>query len=144
METYQRSQALVLLDDMASRISVNRGVAASYVTATAIGSGMSCPTAVATTQEVDRAQWCNALQGAAEMQGAGKVGAMLGARGCVESLPNNEYMVTVAWQGLTPISAPPASVTCGSDQYDGTSEDACDGDRCRRVVTTIVRIATLN
>jgi len=105
---------------------------------------MICPTTTTSRQEIDRAQWCNALQGAAETQGSGKVGAMLGARGCVESLPNNEYMITVAWQGLTPISAPPASVTCGSDQYNGTSDDSCDGDRCRRVVTTIVRIATLN
>ena len=146
METYQRSQALVLLEDMASRISTNRASAASYVTTAAnpLGVGTPCPNTVDTRQEIDALQWCNALQGAAEMEGAGKVGAMIGARGCVESLPNNEYLITVAWQGLTPVSAPPAGVACGADLYDGAADTSCAGDRCRRVVTTIVRIATLS
>jgi type IV pilus assembly protein PilV len=143
-ETYQRSQALVLLDDMAARIATNRLAASTYVTASPIGTGMTCPTAVSTRQEIDAAQWCNALQGAAEVEGASKVGAMLGARGCVESLPNDEYLITVAWQGLTPISAPPAGVACGNSDYDGTVDDSCSDDRCRRVVTTIVRIGTLS
>ena len=33
MESYQRAQALMLLNDMANRITTNRNVAASYVTA---------------------------------------------------------------------------------------------------------------
>src|SRR5687768_16204629 len=144
VESYQRSQALVLLQDMASRISTNRAAAATYVTAAPLGSGMTCPTTVDTRQEIDAMQWCNALQGAAELEGTIKSGAMIGARGCVASLPNDEYMVTVAWQGLTPISAPPASVTCGANQYDGTGSHECTNDRCRRVVTTIVRIGALN
>jgi type IV pilus assembly protein PilV len=69
---------------------------------------------------------------------------MIGGRGCVEALPDNEYLVTVAWQGLTPVSAPPASVTCGQNLYDGPAGSPCQADRCRRVVTTVVRIATLN
>ena len=145
VESYQRSQALVLLDDMASRIQVNRGAAATYVTDEPLGFGMECPTDTGTRQQVDALQWCQALQGAAEVQGAIKTGAMLGARGCVESLSNNEYMITIAWQGLTPVSAPPASVSCGVDLYDGAGEsEACTADRCRRAVTTIVRMATLN
>ncbi|MEO5695697.1 MAG: hypothetical protein ABIQ60_01025, partial [Burkholderiaceae bacterium] len=36
-ESYQRSQALVLLEDMASRINANRSDAGSYVTAGLIG-----------------------------------------------------------------------------------------------------------
>src|SRR5687767_4339306 len=116
MESYQRAQALVLLDDMASRINSNRAAAADYVTGTAnpLGTGMVCPTSVALRQEIDALQWCNALQGAAEITGGAKAGAMIGARGCVEALPNNEYLVTIAWQGLAPISAPPASVACGA------------------------------
>lgn len=143
MESYQRSQALVLLQDMAARISTNRSAAATYVTDDPLGAGMVCPTTTDTRQEIDALQWCNALQGAAELQGTLKAGAMIGARGCVESLPNNEYMVTVAWQGLTPISAPPASVACGADLYDGTGTHECADDRCRRVVTTLVRIGEL-
>jgi type IV pilus assembly protein PilV len=144
VESYQRAQALVLLQDMSARISTNRAAAASYVTTAPLGFGEPCPTDVDTRQELDAVQWCNALQGAAEVQGASKAGAMLGARGCVESLPDNEYMITIAWQGLTPVSAPPASVTCGADLYDGAGNNACTNDRCRRVVTTIVRIATLS
>jgi type IV pilus assembly protein PilV len=145
METYQRGQALILLEDMAARISTNRAAAATYVTTAAnpLGVGTPCPNTIGTRQEMDAVQWCNALQGAAEVQGAGKVGAMLGARGCVESLPNNEYLITVPWQGLTPLSAPPAGVACGASLYDGGADSSCTADLCRRVVTTIVRIATL-
>lgn len=146
MESYQRSQALVLLNDMASRITVSRGVAADYVTGTAnpLG-GTACPTSTATRPEIDALEWCNALKGAAEVtSGGNNAGAMIGARGCVESLPDNEYMITVAWQGLSAVSAPPASVACGTGAYDGAAGSTCTGDRCRRVVTTIVRIATLD
>jgi type IV pilus assembly protein PilV len=144
MEAYQRSQALILLDDMASRITVSRAMAADYVTAGPLGAGMTCSTVAATRPEIDSSAWCRALQGAAEVTaGGGQAGAMLGGRGCVESLPGNEYMITVAWQGLAPVSAPPASVTCGVNAYDEAGS-TCVADRCRRVVTTIVRIATLN
>jgi len=146
MESYQRAQALALLSDMADRIAVNRGLAAQYVTTAAnpLGAAMLCPTSPGTRPQIDAAEWCNALQGAAEVTAGGNsVGAMVGARGCIESLPDNEYMVTVAWQGLSPVSAPPASVGCGQGAYDEAGT-VCTQDRCRRVVTTIVRIATLN
>jgi type IV pilus assembly protein PilV len=127
---------------MANRIAANRSLAASYVTGAAapLGTGMTCPAADATLADQDKRQWCLGLQGAAEKSGASNVGTMIGGRGCVEALPNNEYMITVAWQGLGGISAPPASVACGKDLYDG---GACSGDMCRRVVTTLVRIAPL-
>lgn len=148
MESYQRAQALILMNDMASRIAVNRGMAADYadyVTAVGpLGAGMTCPTNPVTRPEIDSAVWCNALQGAAEVTAANNdVGAVVGGRGCVESLPNDEYMVTVAWQGLTPIAAPAASVACGQGLYDDAASN-CTADRCRRVVTTIIRIGTLN
>jgi len=145
MESYQRVQALVLLDDMASRIAVNRGDAEEYITTGGpLGAGMTCPTDPATRPEIDAAEWCQALQGAAELTSTSdKVGAMLGGRGCVESLPDDEYMITVAWQGLSPVSAPPASVECGRGDYDEDGSE-CSNDRCRRVVTTIVRIASLS
>jgi type IV pilus assembly protein PilV len=144
MESYQRAQALILLDDMASRIAVNRGMAADYVTTGGpLGADMVCPTNPVTRPEIDSAVWCKALQGAAEVTAANnEVGAVVGGRGCVESLPDNEYMVTIAWQGLTPITAPPASVACGANLYDDDAA-GCSADRCRRVITTIVRIAPL-
>lgn len=144
MDSYQRAQALILLNDMASRISANRYAAASYVTASALGAGMTCSTTTATQQDRDVSEWCNALKGAAETSGVNNVGAMIGGRGCVESIGSGEYMVTVAWQGLVPVSAPPISVACGLNQYNAAEAGAqCINDLCRRVVTTIVRIATL-
>ena len=145
MESYQRAQALELLDDMANRIAVNRAQAATYVTGSAspLGSGMTCPTTSATVQQTDTAQWCTALQGAAEKLGNAKTGAAVGARGCIESIGTNQYLVTVAWQGLTPIAAPPAAVACGAALYD-TAGSSCIGDLCRRTVTTVVKIASLN
>lgn len=143
MEAYQRSQALILLDDMASRLAANRNVAGSYVTGSSspLGVGMSCPTAIASQLERDRKEWCESLQGAAETSGSSRVGAMLGGRGCVESLGSGQYLLTVAWQGLGALTAPPSGVACGANSYNNTSN--CAGDLCRRVVTSIVRVAAL-
>jgi type IV pilus assembly protein PilV len=71
------------------------------------------------------------------------MGAVIGGRGCVEDMGNNEYLVTVAWQGLVPISAPPDGVPCGKSLYDAAGTP-CDNDRCRRTVTTLVRIGSLS
>lgn len=147
MESYQRSQALLLLNDMANRIAINRNSAAAYLTTAAnpLGVGMICPTTTTTVVQRDLREWCNALQGAGETTDSGvtKVGAMIGGRGCVES-DDGDYLVTVAWQGLTPIAAPPASVACGANNYNGAAGSSCVNDRCRRTVTTLVRIANLN
>ncbi|MBM5811855.1 MAG: prepilin-type N-terminal cleavage/methylation domain-containing protein [Gammaproteobacteria bacterium] len=143
MESYQRSQALILLNDMASRIALNRNDAGDYVTDVPVGAGMACPADPADRQEADIVEWCSALQGAAETLSGGSVGAMVGGRGCVEDIGGGDYLVTVAWQGMSPVSAPPASVTCGANEYDGDAGTPCVNDLCRRVVTTVVRIATL-
>lgn len=144
MESYQRAQALLLLNDISSRMTANPNNAGNYVTGSSspVGSGMNCPASSATRQQADIADWCGSLQGAAEVGGGNvKAGAMLGGRGCIESLGSGQYLVTVAWQGMSPISAPPSSVACGAGDYNGTS--GCINDLCRRVVTTIVRVATL-
>lgn len=144
MEAYQRSQALLLVNDMANRIASNRNNAATYVTGTAspLGVGMTCPSNSGSRQQRDASEWCAALQGAAETAGGGNVGAMLGGRGCVESLGSGQYLITVAWQGLSPLSAPPVGIACGANNY-GPAGSSCADDACRRVVTTIVRVATL-
>lgn len=142
IESYQRSQALLLLNDMSSRISTNRKAAAAYATGVAYGAGMSCPAATGNTAERDLREWCMALQGASETSDAGATrhGAMVGGRGCVQRV-GQDFLVTVAWQGMTPVSAPPAGVNCGANQYEGAR--SCINDACRRVVTTLLRIATL-
>jgi type IV pilus assembly protein PilV len=144
MESYQRSQALLLLNDMANRIAANRNNAPQYVTGTtALGTGMDCPSGTATTTQQDLKQWCEALQGAAEVSSsAGKVGAMVGGRGCVQSA-SGDYMVTVVWQGFGALAAPPSSVACGLNAFNGTAGSNCSNDLCRRAVTTLVRVGTL-
>jgi len=143
IESYQRAQAVMLLEDLAGRIANNRNNADGYVTGTPLGEG-TCPATSTTDRRVaDQAEWCQAVQGAAELQGTTKVGAMVGGRGCVEDLGNGAYLVTVAWQGLAPIAPPPDSVTCGAGDFDGGADSNCTEDQCRRVVTTVVQIATL-
>ena len=158
VESYQRAQALLLLTDMVNRIATNRSVPATYVTTSPLGAGMTCPTITTTSttttlQQNDFVEWCNELQGAAETSGSNKLGAVIGGRGCIESIGNGQYMVTVAWQGLNPIAPPPPSVTsvpgvngatCGANLYNGGTGSTCVSDMCRRVVTTVVRIAPLS
>ena len=141
IESYQRVQALVLLQDMVDRLSANRKQAVSYVTS-GVGTGGSIDdctayTAAADIYRRDLCEWNNALLGASENIGtctsadkSGCVGAMAGGRGCISNPVTTmpyEFIVSVAWQGLTPTAVPTAS-TCGQDQY-GTN------DAHRRVVT---------
>ena len=120
LEAYQRSQAIVLMQDMIDRINANRKNAASYVTASPVGTAttLDC-SAPATIAAKDLCAWSDLLLGAAETTGGNKVGAMIGARGCV-TLPvatmPRQAIVSVVWQGITPTLAP-AATTCGSGLY---------------------------
>ncbi len=151
VESYQRTQALILINDIASRINANRHNADDYLTDTdgsgtvylGVGGDAGGCGSTSTLQENDSKEWCEALQGAAETQAGTGVGAMLGARGCIQPLGANEYLITVTWQGLTPISAPPANVTCATGLYNQPAGSDCVSDLCRRYVTTVVRIADL-
>ena len=146
VESYQRSQALLLLTDMAARINANRNNAASYAMGVSnpVGAGMTCPTDVTTTRNRDVAEWCNAIQGASELVTGTttKTGALIGGRGCIEAV-DGEYLITVVWQGLTPVSAPPVSVGCAANAFDGAGTP-CVNDLCRRWMTTVVRVADLS
>ena len=147
MESYQRAQAVVLMNDMVERINANRNAAASYVltpaTAT-LGTGDTQPTncmTVAAGVARDQCEWSNALKGAAETSGATKVGGMIGALGCITLIEAADatpgecepgiYMVSVAWQGLNATSLP--SATCGQGSFGSD-------DRLRRVISARVSI----
>ena len=42
------------------------------------------------------------------------------------------------------VSAPNANLACARNLYDGSDEGAtCSNDRCRRVVTTLIKVAPL-
>jgi type IV pilus assembly protein PilV len=128
-------------------MKANRNNAAAYVTGAAapVGYGTACSLDTSTLANTDLGQWCVALQGATEKFAGGAVGAMAGARGCIETINTNQYLITVAWQGSTAIEAPPASVDCGANLYDAnTPASGCTADRCRRTVTTVLSVATLD
>jgi type IV pilus assembly protein PilV len=152
IESYQRSQALLLLRDMADRLATNRTTTAlGQYTAGApvtspVGAGSTCPSASSSSalSARDLRAWCLALQGQAETLSSAAVGTLTGGRGCIEQLGSStRYQITVAWQGQMSLSAPPSSVACGKNSYDGSTGAACTADRCRRVVTTVVNIGAL-
>lgn len=153
VESYQRAQAVLLLEDMMARMNANRNQAKDNLYVTGPGNPLgygdaqpaNCGNAPGFAQ--DRCEWSNVLKGASEKEGTNNVGAMIGARGCIELVQTyNEtagicqpgiYRVTVAWQGLTTTSAPPAGLACAQGLYG-------DNDAYRRVVTGQVVIATNN
>lgn len=151
MESYQRVQALILLQDITDRINTNRKVASCYVTPNPgggndyVGTGYT-GTPICTAGSVDQqtravadlSTWDTALKGAAESTTvSGNVGAMIGARGCVSyDTATKQYTITVAWQGLSDTNAPTAGLSCGNGLY-GTSTK-------RRVVSSVLSIADLS
>lgn len=144
VEAYQRAHAVLLVNDMSSRLSTNRNAADDYVTASALGAA-AC-TALGpnpSRAEIDQFEWCELLRGASERLGASQVGTLVGGRGCVEELAAGEYMITVAWQGFAAGAQPPASVTCGAGAFNGPTGSVCANDACRRALTTVVRVADL-
>lgn len=133
VEAYQRTQALILLNDMAQRITLNHTNAASYV-ATSIGTTDPGDCTIgATLAARDVCEWSLLIQGSTETQGSAKLGAVTAARGCITAISATQYRVSLAWQGVQASGAPAA--TCGQDTY--ASENT------RRAVTTVVSLATL-
>lgn len=148
MESYQRVQALVVMQDMVSRINTNRKAAACYAVTTAAdgspflgtGSALTPACAVGTAEQQARAvqdmtEWHNLLLGSTEQSGGNNVGAMLGARGCVSVVTTGVYQVSVVWQGNGKTAAP-AGVSCATGLYGDDAQ--------RRAVTVPLQIAGLS
>jgi type IV pilus assembly protein PilV len=148
-EAFQRTQATLLLADMAARVNANRTVVSLYgadAGTVTLGTGVDDTTncAVATAGPArDMCEWSEALKGASETKGVNNVGAMIGARGCIERLQAADtptctpaiYRVTVAWQGLQPTVA--SSLTCGVNSYGAN-------DAMRRVIPVEVVMPQLS
>jgi type IV pilus assembly protein PilV len=135
MESYQRSQALILIKDMAYRINANRADTSNYATSATAPLGVgSADCTGTTTASIDLCEWSSALKGSAE---GTDLGTMIGARGCIYELSSaapKKYLIAVAWQGLTTTSAP--AVDCGEGSYGN--------DALRRVITIPITIANLS
>jgi type IV pilus assembly protein PilV len=140
VEAYQRAQAIVLLQEMVDRINANRKNAASYVTASPLGTGSTIDcTAPATVAARDQCEWHDRLLGASETTGGGtsKLGAMSAARGCITNpvaIMPREIIVAVAWQGFTPTFAP-VSTDCATGQYGD--------ERNRRAMIARIKVGCL-
>jgi type IV pilus assembly protein PilV len=160
-ESYQRSQAVVLLYDIVDRVSYNRATASCFAITNATsgtpyyGTGSaslaSCGASTSAHQALANAamaDWDSALKGAAETKGGASVGAIVGARGCVSYDATTElldslgvaisgtgiYTVAVAWQGDVDTVAP--TVNCGNNLYGAETR--------RRVISTTFRLAKLS
>jgi len=132
LESYQRVQALLLVQDMAARVTANKDAGPCYVSASAYGTGnattpdasgcASGSAAQKTRATADLVEWDALLKGASETTGGGatNVGGILGARGCItRDAATGIYQVSVAWQGISNTFAPPAGITCGTGSYGG-------------------------
>jgi type IV pilus assembly protein PilV len=134
-EAYQRAQALVLVQEMADRLTANKRNAASYVMNDLGAAGVEEPCGGLTDYKRDLCEFNNALVGASEKKNEGgpAVGAMIGARACITSPAPNLYVITLAWQGLRSTAKPVEA--CGAGQYGDDSK--------RRTVSFPLRVATL-
>ena len=157
-ESYQRAQALVLVNDMADRIAFNRATDANgyvigwrcYTYSTDpqryLGMGNTVAAACAdgsvtgdpkTRADADLAAWNDLLQGVSETVTASgtRVGGLLGARGCItRNAATGVIRVSVAWQGMAPTVA--SADTCATTLYGAN-------DALRRVVFTELVVPVL-
>jgi len=157
LESYERTQAVVLIQDMVDRMNANRRDAFSqaYVTATPVGGGGPLTDCTGMTRAAfDLCEWGNLLIGVAETSaggtcsngsGTGCVGAMLAARGCITYDPATEladsfgavqagtgfYTLTIVWEGTSPTVIPSSQLNCGTAPYGA------------RMVNSTLRIAAL-
>lgn len=149
MESFQRNQAMFLLQDMVGRINANRTVADCYAL-TDVATGLpnagvdsgGLPACSAGSIEAytranrDLVEWDALLRGATVVADGDEVGAMIGARGCVTRLAASRYLVSVSWQGLNATAAPSAGVACGRNRYGN--------EALRRVISLPLQIADLS
>lgn len=136
-EALQRSQALVLVEDMVSRLNANRANADDYVTAGLIGSGDVADCAALAGAALDLCEWGNLIRGSTETRAAVRIGSMTGARGCITRAADasNRYTVSIAWQGMAATAAPPSP--CGQ------GDAAFPTEALRRTVAVTVCVAQL-
>jgi type IV pilus assembly protein PilV len=155
----------VLLYDMVERVQAHRGAAQNcfaFTTNTAngtpfLGTGATAPAGCVSSgtaadnamADASIAEWDALLDGAAETSGGASVGAMIGARGCVQYDATTEFAgqpgtgvftVVVAWQGqartAAPTNADGTAINCANTLYGDETQ--------RRAIATTFRMAQLD
>jgi len=136
-ETLQRSEALVLIEDMVSRMNANRGHASEYVSAGLLGNGAVVDCTGMTGAALDLCEWSNMIRGNAEQRGGANIGAMLSARGCITrpATSSDRYVISIAWQGIVPTAAPASPC--------GLGDAAFPNEALRRAASSTVCVALL-
>lgn len=151
-ESYDRGQALILLDSIISRIKNNKTAAGCYgitsdttngkpfagfnntTTFACAGFGTTATRAVA---DADLAAWDAALKGDNEKIDGKSIGGASNSRGCITyaqtPIGSIRLTVSVAWTGRGPGFA--AADTCAIEQY-GTTNTA------RRVVSRTIELGS--
>ena len=163
LESYQRAQALILLQDMVDRIQIHRVTATCFRFTTdtttgtpflGVGSGSAPACSAGTANDnaeatASMSEWKTMLEGAAETKGGAAAGAMAGARGCVSYDTTTRlldptgapisgtgiYTVAISWMGTIDTFAP--TINCGNDNALYGAETR------RRVVSTTFRLGYL-
>lgn len=168
LESYQRVQALILLQDMVDRLNNNRNVATCYAFTSSPANGkpflgtstpaadyadpaaLTC-TAGTTAQQTmalaDLAAWNQSLQGASETAGGTNTGAMIGARGCIVLVDatTKVYRISVSWQGRVPTIDPAVSdPVLGANTVLTCGSGNYGDERMRRIVSTTIRLGALS
>jgi type IV pilus assembly protein PilV len=132
LEAYQRSQAVLLVQNMAERIRLNHAEANLYegVIEPTDPVYRNCPTTPGREQDI--CHWAGLLLGTAEREGATNIGGILAPRGCIANIGADTVLVTVVWQGIQETSPP--AITCGPEYPI---------PRLRRATSMLVRFGVL-
>lgn len=168
-ESYQRVQALTLLQDMVARINANRNAAGCYAftpdtipspatSVTYLGADSTytptCTLSSVTAQQqaqavADLSAWHTLLLGSAEKSGTSNVGVMVGARGCIHydatNLLTDSTGATISGSGIYTVSI--AWQGLGNTFANTTllcGRGNYGTESMRRVVSLPIRIGTIN
>lgn len=154
-ESYQRSQAVLLANDMVERIRMSRTSYGTFknVSTAATGAGYlgtvgadSYTVNCGSTDAADVAlcEWDSLLKGTAETTAGARVGAMIGARGCITYDVSSElagiadsgvFTISVVWQGTQDTVASTGNL-CATGLYGNEAR--------RRVISQSIRLARLS
>jgi type IV pilus assembly protein PilV len=128
LEAYQRTQALLSLEDMSNRIRANAANArdGDYTDGSQYGLlAIEDCTVKAAGAPRDLCDWNVALAGTSVQLGGRDIGSIVGARGCIENLAGSSdgdliVRLTIAWQGMSATVAP--ALLCGKDTFDAENK----------------------
>lgn len=163
-EAYQRGEALSLVREMQSRLTDSRAIVDGYLDSAVsstdgsvyVGSGANAKDFSVSSVCIGGAgvplaeakfamcEWAKTLQGSNSLDGTSKVGAMIGARGClirVEPAEGNalaDIYVTIVWQGKSNGAEPDPASAAGK-----CASGVNFGDGLRRGVSVRVLVPNL-